>query len=392
MRRIFFVMMIIGNLLFMPTIHAELKTYTGVGEYMIGERDTMEEAKRSAKEYALRNAVEKAGVLISSRSRVEDFELVEDVITSRTGAILHVLDVNYDFSNFTVKATVKVDIDSEDLNRRLQSSESEVKKNTNKIEPLPLNEANENLYLSNRKVEEATALISQGKLEEVPNLLDAARQLSANNAAVYEKFGAFYKAKSDFNNAIIYYDKAIELDKNNGNAYLGRAECYKALGDKFNAHENFDKAKNINSAQEKIRTARKLCTEEKYDAAQPFASDSLALNPNNAWAWVTLGNIYNGKQEYKNGIFYYEKAIELNSEIAEAYNGLGHAYMQLGKYNKTTDNLRKAIDNFSKAIGFNQFHYDAYTYRSRGECYQTLGDVKRSQEDFATARKLGWEI
>ena len=381
MRKFLVGAMIIGSLLVMPTINAEVKTYTGVGEYMIGERDTLEIAKQGAKEKAMRNALEKAGVLVTSRSRVEDLELVEDVITSRTGAVLQVREVVYERADLIVRATVKVDIDPEDLNRRLQGSENSSPKN---IPPPPVDKDNENLYLSNRKVEEANHLMSEGRMDNAMSLLNEAIQLAANNSAIYEKLGKFYSIKQDYETAIVNFSKAVELDPNNGQAFNGRGECYQALGDKIKARADFSQAKNISSAQEKIRAARKLCDEEKFDAALPSASDSLALNSNNAWAWSTLGNIYNGKKEYDKSTFYYLKAIDLNPKIGEAYNGLGHAYMNLGNYDK-------AITYFSKAVEFSPFHANALTFRSRGECYKARGDVKKSQEDFVKAKQLGWE-
>ena len=381
MKKNFLLAALVSILLFMPISHAEIKTYTGVGEYMIGERDTLEIAKQGAKEKAMRNALEQAGVLVTSHSRTEDLELVEDVITSRTGAVLQVREVVYERSDLIIKATVKVDIDSEDLNRRLQNSEGNSPKN---IPPPPVNQENERLYQSNRKVEEANNLMSAGSFDNVLNLLNEAINLDSNNTAVYEKFGWFYKTKNDYENAIQNYDKAIKLDPNNAVAYFGRGECYQALGDKEKVRENFSQAKNINTAREKIRAARKLCDEDKYNEATPLASDSLALNPKNAWAWSTFGNIYNGERDYKKSIFYYQKAIELNPRIGEAYNGLGHAYMQLGNYDK-------AITYFSKALEFSPFHANALTYRSRGECYKACGDIKKSQEDFVKAKQLGWE-
>ena len=381
MKKLFLIAAIVGSLLFMPTIHAEVKTYTGVGEYMIGERDTLEIAKQGAKEKAMRNALEKAGVLVMSHSRTEDLELVEDVITSRTGAVLQVREVVYERSDLIVKAIVKVDIDPEDLNRRLQNSGDSSSK---KIPPPPLNQDNENLYMSNRKVEEANNLMSEGSFDNVLSILNEAIQLDSNNAAVYEKLGWFYKTRKDYDNALQNYDKALKLDPNNGAAYNGRGECYQALGNKDKARADFSQAKNITTAREKIREARKLCDEEKYTEATPLASDSLALNPKNAWAWSTFGNIYNGERDYKKSIFYYQKALELNPKIGEAYNGLGHAYMQLEQYDK-------AITYFSKALEFSPFHANALTYRSRGECYKALGNMKKSQDDFAKAKQLGWE-
>lgn len=380
MKKKFLIAMIVGSLLFMPTTYAETKTYTGVGEYSMGERDTLEIAKQGAKEKAMRNALEQAGVLVTSHSRTEDMELVEDVITSRTGAVLHVLEVVYERSDLIIKAIVKVDIDPEDLNRRLQNAEPAQKK----LPPPPVDKDNENLYMSNKKVEEADILMSEGKLDNVLSILEEATQLDSTNAAIYEKLGWFYRVQNDYEKALSNYDKAVKLDPNNGAAYNGRGECYKALGNKDKAREDFSQSKNIATAKEKIRAARKLCEEDKYDAATPFASDSLALNPKNAWAWSTFGNIYNGKQDYEKAIFYYQKALELNPKIGEAYNGLGHAYMNLSQYDK-------AITYFSKAIEFSPFHANALTYRSRGECYKARGDLKKSQEDFIKAKQLGWE-
>ena len=380
MRKILLAAAIVGSLLFMPSGHAETKTYTGVGEYAIGERDTLETAKRGAKEIALRNALEQAGVLVTSRSRVEDMELVEDVITSRTGAVLQVREVVYERKDLLVKATVKVDIDPEDLNRRLQGAEP----NPKNIPPPPVNEENEKLYLSNRKVEEADSLMSAGNFENVLSILNEAFQLNSANAAVYEKLGMFYKSKKDYDNALLNYNKAVELDPNNSHAYSGRGQCYEILGDKAKARADLSQAKKIVTAQEKIREARKLCDEEKFDAAAPLASESLALNPKNAWAWTTVGNIYNGKKEFDKAIFYYQKAIGMNPNIGEAYNGLGQAYMVLKNYDK-------AIANFTKALSFSPFHSSALIYRSRGECYKARGDIKKSQEDFIKAKQLGWE-
>ena len=384
MRKILMTAAIIGSLLFMPAIHAETKVYTGVGEYAIGERDTLEIARQGAKEKALRNALEKAGVLVTSHSLVEDMSLVEDVISSRTGAILKVLEVTFDRMDLIIRATVKVDIDSEDLNRRLQSYETNSSNGSKKIPPPPVSEENEKLYLSNKKAEEAGNLMSAGNFDNVLSLLNEAMELSAGNAAIYEKLGCFYKAQNDYTNAFDNYNKAVELDPNNGNAYNGRGECFKALGNMEKARADFSQSKKIASATEKIRAARKLCEEENFDAAAPLASESLALNDKNAWAWATVGNIYNGKREYDKSIFYYQKAIELNPNIGEAYNGLGIAYKELGKYDK-------AIQNFSKAVMFSPFHASALTYRSRGECYKACGDIKRSQEDFVMAKRLGWE-
>ncbi len=121
MKKFLTALLIVGSLFFATTtVEAEVKTYEGFGEYVMGERDTLETAKQGAKDKALRNALERAGVLIQAFARTEDSELVEDVITSQTGAILKVVEITYDREDFLVKAHVWVEIDADDINRRLE--------------------------------------------------------------------------------------------------------------------------------------------------------------------------------------------------------------------------------------------------------------------------------
>ena len=65
---------IIGGNLFLPsTTSAEIKTYTGTGEYIMSDFETPEVAKQRAKVYAERNAQEQAGVYVNSYSKMENF-------------------------------------------------------------------------------------------------------------------------------------------------------------------------------------------------------------------------------------------------------------------------------------------------------------------------------
>ena len=74
---------IIGGNLFLPsTTSAEIKTYTGTGEYIMSDFETPEVAKQRAKVYAERNAQEQAGVYVNSYSKMENFNLVADEIVT----------------------------------------------------------------------------------------------------------------------------------------------------------------------------------------------------------------------------------------------------------------------------------------------------------------------
>ena len=92
MLRLIFVMMLI----FTSTAHAEIKTYEGIGEYVMSEFEALDIAKQRAKQKAERNAQEKAGVYVSSYTKVKDSSVTEDEIITITSGIMNVINVDYE--------------------------------------------------------------------------------------------------------------------------------------------------------------------------------------------------------------------------------------------------------------------------------------------------------
>ena len=96
--------MIVGVAAFSPVIevcsfpiisiaHAEVKTYTGTGEYLMSDGETMDIAKQGAKMHAIRNAQEQAGIFLSSRSEVKNGKLTKDEIETFTVGVVKVGEV-----------------------------------------------------------------------------------------------------------------------------------------------------------------------------------------------------------------------------------------------------------------------------------------------------------
>ena len=219
--------LVAANLLFASTVHAETKTYMGVGEYFMGERDTLETAKQSAKDRALRDALERAGVLIQSRSHTQDSELVEDEITSQTGAVLKVLEVVYEREDFLVRATVTVDIDAEDLNRRL---EEVAKPNADKV------------LLAKQKLDEATKLWQDGRDDDALELLSQAATLNPNDAEIFLKRAIICVGNGNFAEAAYDANKILQLKPNNSTALWIRGAAALSAGDTSAALEDLNAA------------------------------------------------------------------------------------------------------------------------------------------------------
>ncbi len=64
---------------------------------------------------------------------------------------------------------------------------------------------------------------------------------------------------------------------------------------------------------------------------ESLLSKSLALDPKLAEAHLQLGNLYSDQNKYAQAIPEYTRALELNSDLADAYYRLGQAYVRTGE-------------------------------------------------------------
>lgn len=74
--------------------------------------------------------------------------------------------------------------------------------------------------------------------------------------------------------------------------------------------------------------------------------------PDNAGAWIQLGNLYFDHGENEKAVRAYEKAIELDPENADVFTDLGVVYRRTG-------NPQKAVESFDKAVAVNKSHKTA---------------------------------
>jgi TPR repeat protein len=102
---------------------AQVQTITATHTYVMGDRDSKEDARALCYMAAKRKVLEEAGVLIESVSEVKNLELTKDQITSYAAAILSakVVKEEFTFKNGTLSLmqTVKADVDMEEVRKRL---------------------------------------------------------------------------------------------------------------------------------------------------------------------------------------------------------------------------------------------------------------------------------
>lgn len=104
-------------------VHAEIKTYEDVGEFVM-KTETLDFAKNQAKLSAARNIAEQIFVKVKSSTEVKNSELIHDEIILESENFLHIVDVKYKLEReggeILVKAFVTAEVDSEEIEKLIK--------------------------------------------------------------------------------------------------------------------------------------------------------------------------------------------------------------------------------------------------------------------------------
>ena len=114
--------------------------------------------------------------------------------------------------------------------------------------------------------------------------------------------------------------------------------------------------------------------EEKWELALADYNKAIELNPNLAEAYNNRGDVYTQQEKWDLALADYNKAIELNPNLADAYYGRGNVYYNQREWDLAvvdyTQGWDLAVADFTQAIELNP-NYDL-AYFSRGIIYENL--------------------
>lgn len=334
------------------TTHAEIKTYEGVGEYIMSDFETMDIAKQRAKQYAERNAQEQAGVYVQSFTDVINSQVTEDEIITITNGILNVTEVTYTIipmienNVIMFRANIKANIETNDIMKWLERSASE----------------RSTLVIQNRELQKA--IEDQEKIiAELRGQLNNLQTQQQRDNLAYEYIAADNGFRSnqkveqaekcfeqgDYSGAVNLLNEAITLNESNSSAYAIRGSSYGNL--------------------------------QNYQMALRDFNIAIRLGIENSITYYCRGLAYEMLKEYDKSLADFTKAIELDSNYMNAYYNRGLAYLYLNNYNN-------AIADFNRVIEISPNTSEAYY--CRGYCYQAIGNTSMANTDFAKARSLGY--
>ena len=144
LKRFIIVSTILSSFIFAPIIdvdyslitsiaQAEIKTYEGIGEYVIMSDETMDFAKHQAQLEAERNIAEQIYVYVQSQTEAENQTLSHDEIIVISEMIMKIIDVKHQIlpatgDTFILRATIKAEIDTDEINKFLEEAANKQEK------------------------------------------------------------------------------------------------------------------------------------------------------------------------------------------------------------------------------------------------------------------------
>ena len=123
-------------------------------------------------------------------------------------------------------------------------------------------------------------------------------QVESKDAKTNYLLGMTHIQTGDFNQAILYFNKAIELDPTEPVFYSNRGAAYAAKGRNDQAISNWTKALEINPkfSSAYYNRGRTFCAMKQYDKAIHDLDKALEIDPRH------------GRPYHERGIAYYEKS------------------------------------------------------------------------------------
>ena len=378
-----------GSFSFMPAADARVITYTGVGEYPIGEGETVEMARERAKERAQRNALEQAGVEVESETKVIDHVFEHDEIITITHGILKVVGQpvftpTVDGDGFMMKATLKAEIETDDiakwLNRDWKERDTLVRQN-NALQKA--NSEQERLIADLQK--QLTAAKSEKEKENIRAEVKNADNSFLAVQKVKEGWQFFYKG--DYPAALTSFNDAIKIDGENAEAYFGRGRVYSSykLKNYQQAIADFTQAITIKRSYSDAYIFRAIAHDnlKNHQQAMNDYTQAIAVDPQNKIAYNNRGLLYGRLKNYQQALTDLNRVIELDPKGTSGYMNRAGIYMDMQNY-------RQAIDDYTQVIAIDP--KQIFAYRGRTVCYRAIGEEAKAHADYVKGKSIEAEI
>ncbi len=187
-------------------------------------------------------------------------------------------------------------------------------KNTNSIIPYLLAKK---FKLGKNCIQEITELFYINKSYNEVLTLTSKTLRKRKLSALYYVQGVCHAMLNNFDAAISSFNEAIEISPLDYNSLYERGRCRLKTGDYFMAEYDFQAACNSYpspNASYLLQLGSSQRLQYKYNTALDSLKKALAIDAKNANIYYQLGLTYQGMNQHKEAVFYFEESLKLKPE------------------------------------------------------------------------------
>ena len=207
--------------------------------------------------------------------------------------------------------------------------------------------------------------LTSGFINEAINESKKLIEKYKTNSICHYRLGFAYKENKDYDNAVLYFNKAKELNPYNSIyqdeiTYISNIEMLKGkefydLKDYQLALEHFNKALEydpINSAA-MFRIGNIYYTIKDYLEAANFLERGIKINEKNYKVFYMLGKCYVALNEPEKALLFFDKSLGINPNYL-------NAIFEKAKINQFMSNIDESMDYLNEIIAIDKSYYRAY--------------------------------
>lgn len=231
--------------------------------------------------------------------------------------------------------------------------------------------------------------VLMGSAEFVPNMVDLPIVYAQDSVFQVSKEVIKFMSLGNYKKAIEICTEGLQNYPDSDLLYFHRSSCYSMLKEYDKALADIDKAieldsYNLRHYESKASIYRDM---NKYDKVVEIYTQLIEKNSYELEYYRQRGIIYEKLKDNQHATEDYKKYLSMWSKPDEImdfndYWFRGNAYKYIKDY-------QHAIDDYTKALAFKKSGSMRNIYKSRGECYEALGEKEKAKADFIEVKLLG---
>ena len=217
----------------------------------------------------------------------------------------------------------------------------------------------------------------------VKHHLEKSINLDSKNAEAFSLMGELLLAYGKFSDAIKSFNTSLKINYNQENSHMLMGYTFKQLNQTDNAINCFRNAVSVNPDFKEAHVQLGQIFHQLGDTmAIEYYNNALSITKDDELVLYNKALFYQDMLDWNNALDAYAELHKVNYTHSSAHYNLGFIHMELGLYDV-------AANNFSDAIYSNSEFFEAYY--SRGNCFETLGNIAQAESDYKRAIEINPE-